>query len=151
MLFYFGLDVGVVVQSFGLPFHQFTSLDLHRVGIPQAHYKHLACRIRHCPSPGFLMDDQLVPLLKVPNVVAALLGTAASRGPLPLRHLMNNDHSPLLDLLTCIVCKQTMKLERADPDGEGTHLIRYRCRNCNRVETVRLSRRCWDAPPDASA
>ena len=87
------------------------------------------------------MNDQLVPVLKVPNVVAPLLGTAASMGPLPLRHLMNNDRSPLLDLLTCIVCKQTMKLERADPDSEGNHLIRYRCGKCNRVETVRLSRR----------
>ena len=32
---------------------------------------------------------------------------------------MNDDRSPLLDLMTYIVCKRTIKLEKVDPDGEG--------------------------------
>ena len=56
---------------------------------------------------------------------------------------MNDDRSPLLDLMTCIVCKETMVLERADPDGEGNDLIKYRCGHCRRTETVRLIRRSW--------
>ena len=54
---------------------------------------------------------------------------------------MNDDRSPLLDLMTCVVCKETMLLERADPDGDGNDLIEYRCRHCRRTETVRLIRR----------
>jgi hypothetical protein len=54
---------------------------------------------------------------------------------------MNDDRSPLLDLMTCIICRQTMKLEKADPDGEGNDLIQYRCMVCRRKETVRLVRR----------
>jgi len=30
---------------------------------------------------------------------------------------MNDDGGPTLDLMTCIVCKRTMKLEKVDPDG----------------------------------
>ena len=54
---------------------------------------------------------------------------------------MNDDRSPLLDLMTCIACEQTMVLERADPDDKGNDLIKYRCAHCRRTETVRLIRR----------
>jgi hypothetical protein len=54
---------------------------------------------------------------------------------------MNDDRSPLLDLMTCIVCKRTMKLEKVDPDGEGNDLIQYRCSVCDRTEILRLFRR----------
>jgi len=35
----------------------------------------------------------------------------------------NDDKSPLIDLLTCIVCKRTMKLEKSAPDAEGRDII----------------------------
>jgi len=56
------------------------------------------------------------------------------------RHL-NDDKSPLIDLLTCIVCKRTMKLEKSSPDAEGRDIIQYRCDPCSRIERVRLFRR----------
>ena len=57
------------------------------------------------------------------------------------RNAHNDDRSPLLDLITCIVCEQTMKIEKADPDDRGNDLILYRCGFCQAVETVRLIRR----------
>jgi hypothetical protein len=54
---------------------------------------------------------------------------------------LNDDKSPLTDLLTCIVCNETMKLEKSAPDGEGGDLIQYRCELCERIERVRLFRR----------
>ena len=53
---------------------------------------------------------------------------------------VNDDRSPLLDLMTCVACEQTMVLERADPDDRGNDLIKYRCSLCRRTETVRLIR-----------
>ncbi|QHO74769.1 hypothetical protein ACH79_21165 [Bradyrhizobium sp. CCBAU 051011] len=60
---------------------------------------------------------------------------------------MNDNRSRLLDLLTCIYCNQTMNLEKIDPDDQGNDLIQYRCKMCQRIETVRLSRGRW---PSAS-
>ena len=57
----------------------------------------------------------------------------------------NDDKSPLIDLLTCIVCKVTMKIADTAPDAEGSDLIQYRCELCNRTELVRLLRRSRDA------
>jgi len=54
---------------------------------------------------------------------------------------MNDDRSPLLDLMNCIVCDQTMKLEKIDPDDGGNDLIQYRCKLCGRIERLRLFRR----------
>jgi hypothetical protein len=34
------------------------------------------------------------------------------------RRGMNDDRSPLLDLMICIVCRSTMRLEKVDPNGE---------------------------------
>ena len=53
----------------------------------------------------------------------------------------NDDKSPLIDLLCCIVCNETMKLEKSSPDAEGMDVIQYRCGLCNRIERVRLFRR----------
>ena len=50
----------------------------------------------------------------------------------------NDDKSPLIDLIRCIVCDQTMKLEKSSPDAEGSDIIQYRCSLCNRIELVRL-------------
>jgi hypothetical protein len=58
---------------------------------------------------------------------------------------MNDDRSPLLDLMTCVNCKQTMQLEKAAPDDNGNDLIQYRCKICQHVETVRLFRQSWTA------
>jgi hypothetical protein len=71
----------------------------------------------------------------------ALAGAGAkvflqSRG----RHL-NDDKSPLIDLLSCLVCEQTMKLEKSSPDVDGRDIIQYRCKRCDRIELVRLFRR----------
>ena len=57
------------------------------------------------------------------------------------RPALNDDRSPLLDLMTCITCMQTMKIEKADPDDQGNDLIHYRCAICKAVKTVRLIRR----------
>jgi transposase-like protein len=57
----------------------------------------------------------------------------------------NDDKSPLIDLLTCIECKVTMKISRSDPDENGSDLVRYRCVSCGRIELVRLIRRSRDA------
>jgi len=57
----------------------------------------------------------------------------------------NDDKSPLIDLLTCIICKVTMKIADTAPDAEGSDLIQYRCELCNRTELVRLLRRSRDA------
>jgi hypothetical protein len=54
---------------------------------------------------------------------------------------MNDDKSPLVELMSCIVCCQPMNLEKIDPDGEGNDLIQYRCRLCGRIERLRLFRR----------
>jgi hypothetical protein len=54
---------------------------------------------------------------------------------------MNDDKSPLLDLISCMICHQTMKLEKIDPDDEGNDLIQYRCKLCGRIERLRLFRR----------
>jgi hypothetical protein len=70
----------------------------------------------------------------------------APREPEPLFNRaghMNDDRSPLLDLMTCIDCNQAMKLEKAEPDGKGNDLIHYRCEVCQRLEIVRLTRRSW--------
>jgi hypothetical protein len=58
-------------------------------------------------------------------------------GPLQL----NDDKSPLIDLLSCLVCKETMKIEKSEPDREGHDVIQYRCQRCVRIERVRLFRR----------
>jgi hypothetical protein len=54
---------------------------------------------------------------------------------------MNDDKSPLADLMSCITCSQTMKLEKSTPDGAGGDLIQYRCEICGRIELLRLLRR----------
>lgn len=60
----------------------------------------------------------------------------------PLMHgSVNDDRSPLLDLMACVNCKDSMKLERIDPDGDGYDLIRYRCSLCGGTEVLRLYRR----------
>jgi hypothetical protein len=54
---------------------------------------------------------------------------------------MNDDKSPLADLMNCITCSQTMKLEKSTPDGAGGDLLQYRCEICGRIEMLRLLRR----------
>jgi hypothetical protein len=34
-------------------------------------------------------------------------------------HYPNDDKSPLIDLLSCIVCNQIMKIEKSSPDADG--------------------------------
>jgi hypothetical protein len=57
----------------------------------------------------------------------------------------NDDKSPLIDLISCVVCNQTMKLEKSSPDAEGIDVIEYRCGVRNRIELVRLLRRSRDS------
>jgi hypothetical protein len=61
-------------------------------------------------------------------------------------HCLNDDKSPLIGLLSCIVCKETINLEKSSPDAEGKDIIQYRCDLCNRIERVRLFRRSREAP-----
>jgi transposase-like protein len=58
---------------------------------------------------------------------------------------LNDDKSPLIDLLVCIACKETMKIEKSNPDTEGRDIIQYRCARCGRIERVRLIRRSREA------
>jgi hypothetical protein len=67
------------------------------------------------------------------------------RGPQMSPHYSNDDKSPLIDLLVCIVCKETMKIEKSTPGAGGTDIVQYRCRRCDRIERVRLFRRSRDA------
>ena len=60
-------------------------------------------------------------------------------------HHLNDDKSPLIDLLNCIVCSQAMKIEKSSPDADGMDIIQYRCGRCDRIERVRLFRRTRDA------
>jgi hypothetical protein len=54
---------------------------------------------------------------------------------------LNDDKNPLIDLLICFMCEETMKIERSAPDPEGRDIIQYRCKRCDRIELVRLFRR----------
>jgi hypothetical protein len=58
---------------------------------------------------------------------------------------VNDDRSPLIDLLNCIVCNKAMRLEKSAPDPEGKDIIQYRCEVCKRIEYVRLLRRSRNA------
>jgi len=60
---------------------------------------------------------------------------------MPEGSYLNEDKSPLIDLLSCFVCKETMKIEKSAPDRRGHDIIQYRCLRCGRVESVRLLRR----------
>jgi hypothetical protein len=44
----------------------------------------------------------------------------------------NDDKSPLLGLLNCVVCKETMRLEASAPDAEDKDILQYRCERCER-------------------
>jgi hypothetical protein len=68
-------------------------------------------------------------------------GTGGDDGCEQAGRRVNDDQSPLLNLMTCMVCKQTMKLEKVDPDVGGNALIQYRCKLCGRIERLRLLRR----------
>jgi hypothetical protein len=61
--------------------------------------------------------------------------------PARVGYHLNDDKSPLIGLLNCIVCKETMKIEKSVPDAEGRDIIQYRCTRCGRIELVRLFRR----------
>ena len=39
------------------------------------------------------------------------------------QHYSNDDKSPLIDLLSCIVCSQAMKIEKSSPDADDMDLI----------------------------
>jgi hypothetical protein len=52
---------------------------------------------------------------------------------------MNDDHSPLLTLIS-IACKKTMRLEKMAPADDGKDVIQYRCEQCSRIEQVQLMR-----------
>jgi hypothetical protein len=56
------------------------------------------------------------------------------------RHF-NDDKSPLIDLFSCIVCRESMYIEKSTPDAEGSDIVQYRCERCGRIERVRLLRR----------
>jgi hypothetical protein len=43
--------------------------------------------------------------------------------------------------MTCVDCRQTMTLEKIDPDEPGKDIIQYRCKLCGRIERLRLFRR----------
>jgi hypothetical protein len=70
---------------------------------------------------------------------------AGPRGPQMSPHHSNDDKSPLIDLLVCIICGETMKIEKSTPDAAGTDIVQYRCGRCDRIERVRLFRRSRDA------
>jgi hypothetical protein len=42
-----GFDFGVIIQPLGLTLHEFSGLGLHGVGVAQADYECLSCRVCH--------------------------------------------------------------------------------------------------------
>ena len=70
-------------------------------------------------------------------------------GPPRSRHrdieTMNDDRSPLLTLISCIDCQQTMRLETSHPGEDGKDIIQYRCQQCGRIELISLVRGSWPA------
>ncbi len=82
-------------------------------------------------------------------------GTTSTEGRPPARaegeemrnrqYYSNDDKSPLIDLLSCIVCGLTMKIEKSSPEADGMDVIQYRCGRCDRIERVRLCRPTRDA------
>ena len=52
---------------------------------------------------------------------------------------LNDDKSPLIDLLSCFVCKETMRIEKSAPDADGHDIIQYRCQRCDRIELLQNS------------
>ena len=56
---------------------------------------------------------------------------------------MNDDRSPLLTLISCIDCQQTMRLEKGYPGEDGKDIIQYRCQQCGRIELISLVRGNW--------
>jgi hypothetical protein len=60
------------------------------------------------------------------------------------RDHVNDDKSPLIDLLSCIACNETMTIEKSSPDAEGKDIIQYRCARCGAIERIRLLRRSRD-------
>jgi hypothetical protein len=77
----------------------------------------------------FLKENQALQVVARP---LAAEGRSASSGCINV----NDDWNRLLDLMTCIDCKQTMKIEGSDPDDTGKELLRYRCEKCGRIEIV---------------
>jgi hypothetical protein len=69
-------------------------------------------------------------------MVRGELGLETARAP-EEPHLYD-DTSPLIALLSCVVCEETVKIEKSVPDSEGFDIIQYRCRRCGSIETVRL-------------
>lgn len=59
------------------------------------------------------------------------------------RASVNDDRSPLVTLISCIVCNRAMRLEKSDPGDDGKDLIQYRCEQCGRIERVHLIRGAW--------
>ena len=59
---------------------------------------------------------------------------------------MNDDRSPLLTLISCIICKLTMRLEKMSPMEDGRDVIQYRCEKCGAIERVSLVRGTWLQP-----
>jgi hypothetical protein len=77
---------------------------------------------------------------------ARFLGLEGTNGKnVTERPHLNDDKSPLIDLMICFVCDETMKIEKSVPDPDGHDTIQYRCRRCARIELVRLFRRNRDA------
>jgi hypothetical protein len=66
-------------------------------------------------------------------------GEVGLRAPRKLHS--NDDTSPLINLLSCSLCEETMKIEKSAPDADGRDIIQYRCPRCARIELVRLLRR----------
>jgi hypothetical protein len=66
-------------------------------------------------------------------------GEVGLRAPRKLHS--NDDTSPLINLLSCSLCEETMKIEKSAPDADGRDIIQYRCPRCARIELVRLFRR----------
>jgi len=83
-------------------------------------------------------DEALAELERAQNI---FLQSETAKG-----HHLNDDKSPLIGLMNCIICKQTMKIEKSWPDEEAKDIIQYRCGRCDRIELVRLFRRSRDVP-----
>jgi hypothetical protein len=117
------------------------ALELHMEGIDDR-LKIVAVAIKEMIEAGHSNEDIAKTLQFFANAVERSRVDDVTEGERDVSAAVNDDKSPLIDLIRCVVCNETMKL---DPDPEGRDIIQYRCGLCSRIERVRLFRRSRDS------
>jgi hypothetical protein len=120
------------------------ALELHMEGIDDR-LQIVAVAIKEMIEAGHSNEDIAKTLQFFANAVERSRVDDVTEGERDVSAAVNDDKSPLIDLIRCVVCNETMKLEKSSPDAEGRDIIQYRCGLCNRIERMRLFRRSRDS------